>query len=496
VDHQVGDGQRQCTNAYFGRDPAPASSKQCDVAAAPAPAPAPAWTWIAAENQAFTVNGTQTVRYGANASWITKLVTSTGKCTNAFFGSDPASGVPKQCQVAGTAAPSPAPAPAPAPAPSPAPAPAPSTAQVCTPPVTAASTANVAPSVGTGTASSCTEASLRAAVASQSVVTFNCGPAPVTIAISKTIDLPTDRNIVIDGGNKVTLDGGGTTRIFSAVRPNYRTNPNTITLQRLTFTRGKAKGTQYVAPNPANASCAYGYADGQGGAILVRDTRLRVFDSVFRDNAAATPGPDVGGGAIYAMGALELTVVGSTFTGNSGSNGGAVGLLQTDGRFYNSLFQSNVANGTGQNFMGGAANGCPGVGHQNQGGAGGNSGAISVDGADDVDLMVCGSTFTGNKANELGGALSRTANVSPRRTTIDRSLFQGNSAKQAGALFVANASPIQVLASTFADNSADAAGAAQLMRASRTSSTARSRATAPLRASAARSCSTAPTSTA
>ncbi|WP_280151375.1 choice-of-anchor Q domain-containing protein [Piscinibacter sp. XHJ-5] len=412
--------------------------------AATADATTTTWTTIAAEKESFSVSGTQTVRYGANASWITKSVTGSGQCTNTFFGGDPAYGIRKQCQVAGTTETTPP------------------AAQVCTPPVTAASTSGVAPSVGTGTAASCTESALRAAIASHPVVTFNCGATAATIRIAKTIELPTDRNIVIDGGNKVTLDGGATTRIFSAVRANYRTNANTITLQHITLANGKATGTQYVAPDPSNPSCAYGWADGQGGAILVRDVKLRVIDTTFRSNAAATPGPDVGGGAIYAMGSLDVTVVGSTFTGNSGSNSGAVGLLQTNGRFYNSVFQNNVANGTGQNFKGGAATGCPGVGHVDQGGAGGNGGAIGIDGKDDTDVVVCGSSFIGNKANELAGALGRTSNVTARRTTIDRSLFQANTAKSAGAIFVLNSKPLDILATTFSNNVAKGAGAAHL----------------------------------
>ena len=405
------------------------------------------WTKIASEGQSFSVSGTQTVRYGANASWITKSVTGSGQCTNAFFGGDPLYGVVKQCQVAGTAATT-----------------TPTAARVCTPPVTAASTTGVAPSVGNGTAASCTESALRAAIASHPVVTFNCGATPATIRIAKTIELPTDSNLVIDGGGKITLDGGGTTRIFSAVRPDYRTNANTITLQRLTFANGKASGTRYVAPNPSNPSCAYGWADGQGGAILVRDVKLRVIDTTFRNNAAATPGPDVGGGAVYAMGSLDVTIVGSTFTGNTGSNGGAVGLLQTNGRFYNSVFQSNSATGTGQNFLGGAAMGCPGVGHVNQGGAGGNGGAISIDGSHDTDVVACGSTFVANKANELGGGMFRTANSTPRRTTIDRSLFRANTAKAAGGVYLSNSNPLDILATTFSDNIAKGAGAGHLYR--------------------------------
>jgi len=338
-------------------------------------------------------------------------------------------------------------------------------AQVCTPPIAAVNTSTVAASVGSGTPQTCTEAALRNAIAYNSVVTFNCGALPVTIPIAHTIEIPTQRNTVIDGGNKVTLDGGGTTRIFSMVQLNYRTNPLGLTLQHITLANGRAVGTKYVAPNPSNPACAYGYADGQGGAILVRDAMLNVIDVTFRNNAAATPGPDVGGGAIYAMGALGVTIVGSTFIGNSGSNGGAVGLLQTGGRIVNSVFSGNVANGTGRNTAGGAATGCPGVGHANQGGAGGNGGAIAIDGADDADQTVCGAQFNANRANELAGALFRTANGTPRHTRFDRTLFQGNRAGQGGALFVMNSNPLDVVASTFANNIAKGgAGAAQFQQ--------------------------------
>ncbi len=65
----------------------------------------------------------QTVRYGANNSWIQKTVSGGGNCTNAFFGMDPIVNQLKQCDVLTSGAPSPSPAPAPAPSPAPAPAP-------------------------------------------------------------------------------------------------------------------------------------------------------------------------------------------------------------------------------------------------------------------------------------------------------------------------------------------------------------------------------------
>jgi predicted outer membrane repeat protein len=405
------------------------------------------WTPIATEGQAFSVSGTQTVRYGAGLYWLSKPVSGSGTCNAAFFGGDPIYGTAKRCEVAGVPQ-----------------TPVPVAARVCTPPVALAGTTSVAPSVGNGTPQSCTEAALRSAIASQSVVTFNCGAAPVTIPIARTIDIPPDRNLVIDGGHRVTLDGRGTTRILSMVRPNFRTNSYGLTLQRITLANGRAPAGGYVAPNPTNPSCASGYAEGAGGAILVRDARLHVIDSTFRNNAAATPGPDVGGGAIYAQGALDVTIVGSTFTGNSGSNAGAVGLLQSNGRFVNSVFYGNVASGTGGNQAYGAATGCPGVGHPHQGGAGGNGGAVAIDGSEDTDLLVCGSKFVENRSNELAGALFRTANGLPRRATLDRALFQGNRAKKGGALYLQNAKPLDILASTFTANVAQGGGAAQFVQ--------------------------------
>ncbi len=94
----------QCTNAFFGRDPAVGTFKSCQVSA-----PAPAWTKIANEWQAFTVIGTQTVRYGADTRWVQKAVSNGGQCTNAFFGTDPAVGTAKSCQVAAAPAPNQAP---------------------------------------------------------------------------------------------------------------------------------------------------------------------------------------------------------------------------------------------------------------------------------------------------------------------------------------------------------------------------------------------------
>ncbi len=335
-------------------------------------------------------------------------------------------------------------------------------AQVCTPPIAAAATAG-AFVLGDGTAASCTGAALQAAVTAHPVITFNCGSAAATISVPTTIVVPTDRNTVIDGGGMVTLDAGQHGRIFLLNRINFRTNSYGLTLQHITLANAKSPASAYVSPSSSNASCAYGYPNGGGGAIYVRDAVLHAIDVTFRNNASSTPGPDVAGGAIYAIGSLDVTVVGSTFDTNSGANGGALGLLQSDGRLVNDLFQNNKANGTGGNYVGGAAAGCAGVAEANQGGAGGNGGAVAIDGGSDLSQTVCGSTFLNNSANEFGGALFRTVDGTPQATTFDRSLFQGNAAKTGGALYVQNSKPLVITASTFAANTAAGAGAADLV---------------------------------
>lgn len=336
------------------------------------------------------------------------------------------------------------------------------TGGICPAPINPVDTSLVVARVGNGTPQSCTESLLRTEVAKGGTITFNCGASPATIRVTQTINVPTDRDTVIDGGNKITLDGNNAVRILNMTQANYRTNRRGLTIQRIALINGKAPASGYVAPNPNNPKCAYGYAQGSGAAIQVRDARLHVIDVEFRNNAAATPGPDVGGGAIYALGSLDVVVSGSRFLNNTGSNAGAIGLLQANGRIYNSRFENNSATGVGQNYVEGDE--CPGVGHPGQGGAGGNGGAVAIDGSDDTDQVVCGSQFISNRANELAGALFRTPNGTPRLTRLEKSLFDRNTAKQGGALFIINSRPLDIVGTTFTGNSAPSMGAGQLER--------------------------------
>lgn len=70
--------------------------------------------------------------------------------------------------------------------------------------------------VGAGTPGSCTSAAFVSAVAQGGIITFDCGPDPVTITLSATAKIFNDTGpeIVIDGGGLVTLSGENSRRIL------------------------------------------------------------------------------------------------------------------------------------------------------------------------------------------------------------------------------------------------------------------------------------------
>ena len=324
-------------------------------------------------------------------------------------------------------------------------------AAVCAAPIQAADVSTPTTVVGTGTAASCTEAALSAALTKGGVVTFDCGSSGATITVSQTIELPIGIDTVIDGGGVVTIDGGGGVRILDWNSPNYRANTHKLTLQHITFAHGHATGTMPIAAAPA--PCSSGYYDGAGGALQMRDGVLNVIDTNFFDNSAEKLGPDVGGGAVYLNGALNGVVVGSTFLNNSASNSGAIGSLNSDLDVYNSTFQGNAALGFGANSNDPTKCSVVNQNKQNQVGSGGNAGAIGMDGGSDVTHTFCGDTFRSNSSGTgaLGGALARTPDAAKQTTLIDRCLFDSNTGDSAGAAYLHN-STLTITASTFTSN--------------------------------------------
>jgi hypothetical protein len=282
--------------------------------------------------------------------------------------------------------------------------------------------------VGRGSAATCTETALRAAVAKGGVVRFNCGTAVTTIRITRTLVAPAEINTVIDGRNRIVLDGGGQTQILRATRQNFRANDRYLAVQSLRMIGGRSVGAGF-RPRDGQKKCAWGYKTGGGGAIYTQDVNLRLWAVTFDNNRGPYLGPDVAGGAVYVVGAKRLTVAHSLFRGNSASNGGAIGALHVESRIYNSIFYNNRATGMLANF--GGATGCPVFNHEEQGGAGGLGGAFYSDGFDPGDRF-SGVRMTANRSGDLGGAVFRSAywgllpNVAKQTISWASSTFERN----------------------------------------------------------------------
>lgn len=279
--------------------------------------------------------------------------------------------------------------------------------------------------VGNGAPESCTYAKLGSAIGKGGIVTFNCGAGPVTIPVTATLNIPIDRDTVIDGGRKVILDGRNRVRIMSFDSPDFRANVHGLTLQHIALINGKATPAAAipVAPFP----CSQGWNDGEGGAVYMQDGNLTVIDSIFTGNQAAPLGPDTGGGAIYVMASKHGAVIaGSTFSNNSASNAGAVGGLHADLRIYSSLFSHNAAVGNGANNNDPAK--CAVINNdQHEIGSGGNGGAIYSDGKS-VDVLLCGDKIVRNSAGAkaYGGGLFFTSNDMQGTLSIIDTEMTGN----------------------------------------------------------------------
>jgi predicted outer membrane repeat protein len=327
--------------------------------------------------------------------------------------------------------------------------------------------------VGNGTPASCTEQAFLSAMAAGGIITFNCGPAPVTIPITAERAFRNDMDTVIDGGNNVTLRGTGTTRMFVArsgdapwrggTPPYYKSTRTAVTFQYITLSNGKSSGTR-IPPLPPGAptKCSQGTEiDGSGGLIFVRDMVLRVINSKVTANRAASVGPDVAGGAIYALGSLEVTIVGSIFDGNEASNGGALGTLMSNVIVVKNVFQNNRAVGHDGNHNI-QSSGCPIHLDQYQVGSGGSGGATYHDGQVDRGITYCGNVFRQNQGglNAMGGAIWGAGDKGTQTLVITQSEFERNTGAKGGAIYAYDAR-FTVTRSAFIQNTATFGGAIQ-----------------------------------
>lgn len=272
--------------------------------------------------------------------------------------------------------------------------------------------------VGTGSKDSCTADAFVRAVAEGGIITFDCGPEPVTITLTEPAKVFNDASdhVVIDGGGLVTLSGGGTTRILYMNTCDEAQHWTTDHCDNQEFPQLSLQNLEFADAN-SKAESEY---DG-GGAVWVRGGRVKVINSRFVRNVCVDEGPDVGGGALRVFSqyqAQPVYVVDSTFGGKAGdgnvcANGGALSSIGVSWTVINSVFTHNRAVGNGGNP---AESGTPG---------GGSGGAIYNDG-NTMTLSVCGSLIEDNQVNAYGSAIFFVSNDHSGNVVITDTTIRNN----------------------------------------------------------------------
>ena len=272
--------------------------------------------------------------------------------------------------------------------------------------------------IGKGTPASCTSAAVVKAVAAGGIITFNCGPAPVTITLTATAKVRnTSHLVVLDGRGLVTLSGGGVRRILyqNTCDPKQRITTSDcfnqrwpqLIVQNMTFTAGNSKARQ------TNGN--FGGASG-GGAIFDLGGQLKVVNSRFIGNRCFRTGPDLGGAAIRALAQWRnrpVYITSDTFRGGRCSNGGALSSIGVSWVVLNSMMTGNKAIGFGANP---ARAGTPG---------GGSGGAIYTDG-NRYSVKIAGTVISNNSAREGGGAIFFVSDNNTGTLTIGSSTLHHN----------------------------------------------------------------------
>lgn len=252
--------------------------------------------------------------------------------------------------------------------------------------------------VGDGTPDNCSEDALNMALETGGIIRFRCGANPLTIDVSA--EKVISRDTVIDGGNTITLDGGGKSRLFVLGAPGGR--PASLTLQYLTLRRGYATITPASAGAPSRAG---------GGAVLQFGGSLIITDSVLRDSDASSTGPDESGGAVCSLGG-RLVIARSLFDGNRAGSGGAVAAIGTELTFLRAQLTNNqaVGQGTGAEGIGGAL-------------------LVSQQGQ---SVGMCQVAMSGNQATTFGTAM-HLQGIGGEPMTIEQSSFLDNLAPESSS---------------------------------------------------------------
>jgi hypothetical protein len=312
-----------------------------------------------------------------------------------------------------------------------------------------------------------------------------------TITVATQLSITDDLTVRGPGADRVTVSGGGTTRVFAVLPAALAANPLTtptlaqvatspeVTVSGLTVAGGLATNAPGFDPaNPANPGFAFGGGlFNLGGTVHLDDVRMT-------GNTAA--GFVTAGGAVANEFGGTLTISRSTFDGNASAGfliavGGAV--TSDLGPTLDGLTGTPTATIDRSTFTGNRAEAMAGyIGGAAFTGLGGGGAVINITGA----MAVTRSTFDGNAA--VGGTLAlpggasggpgfggaiNSSNVSPfgvgqSTLAVSRTTFVHNTATggtggaaglpggegNGGAVYVTNGGRATLARNAFADNAA------------------------------------------
>lgn len=303
--------------------------------------------------------------------------------------------------------------------------------------------------VGDGTPAICTAAALANAVAADGMITFDCGPAPVTIAGGP---YAIDGDVALDGGGLVTLSGEGAHRLFHVQLGA------SLRLANLTLTDGSAvegagsilnEGALVLDTVVIRDSKTTG-ADSGGGAIANLGGTLTIFGSQLLANEAAFTGGAlllhegvtvidnsvIDGNTAQAFGAIDttgdLTIRNTMIRGNraTAADGGGVGVVKGVALIEGSLIEGNFSGGGGGGVYSGPN--YPGT-------------TVTI-----RDTRIAQNEADSAFAGSLGGGI-----FSGARLTLERVTVEGNRSYSAGGLFqYGGEGRLTVSDATFSNNSA------------------------------------------
>jgi CSLREA domain-containing protein len=318
------------------------------------------------------------------------------------------------------------------------------------------------------------DCSLREAItaANENIMVDDCGSGDILtdtiafdvvgiIAITSQISVTAGGPLVIDGGEVITISGGGTTRVWwvetgsdlilqnLAVMDGYVGNDNGAGLYNkgggLTIDQCDFVGNHFTISDSVHY---------YGGGIYSEGGILNVFDSRFEDNGSGDKYSHGGG---IANKNTTGQIIRTTFQNNSSagcwqgipcSHPGGGGYYQSDSSMTirDSIFISNTATYGG----GGVTNEWGPLTITNSIFSG-NSGRVGGGISNNGKMTITNCTISGNISDGAGGGIFNT-----RYITITNSTFSDNNASGGGGIF--NTGDMTITNSTFSKNNCNKGG--------------------------------------